>query len=186
MMTPLAAAVMTAIVASYGEEAVAAFGVGSRLESIACIVILALSSTLPPFISQNLGAGKPERIAEACRLSIRFVLIWQLLIYVLMAMTAPIISLMFTRDETVANIIQTFIWILPLSYGMQGVIILCNRIAGGFQFLHINGGAMLCKLGVVKAGREEGVNLGHGAVIAQWTGPGKQPEAIVCQMGRML
>lgn len=126
MMTPLAAAVMTAIVASYGEEAVAAFGVGSRLESIACIVILALSSTLPPFISQNLGAGKPERIAEACRLSIRFVLIWQLLIYVLMAMTAPIISLMFTRDETVANIIQTFIWILPLSYGMQGVIILCN------------------------------------------------------------
>jgi len=126
MMTPLAAAVMTAIVASYGEEAVAAFGVGSRLESIACIVILALSSTLPPFISQNLGAEKPERIAEACRLSIRFVLLWQLLIYIVMAVGAPVISWMFTREESVANIIQTFIWILPLSYGMQGVIILCN------------------------------------------------------------
>jgi Na+-driven multidrug efflux pump len=52
---------------------------------MACIVILALSSTLPPFVSQNLGAGRLERITEACRLSMRFVLGWQLLIYVLMA-----------------------------------------------------------------------------------------------------
>ena len=76
--------------------------------------------------------------------------------------------------------------VIGLAPIVAGIIILCNRIAGGFQFLHINGGAMLCKLGVVKAGREEGVNLGHGAVIAQWTGPGKQPEEIVFRMGRML
>lgn len=58
MLTPIAAAVLTAIVATYGEAAVAAFGVGSRIESIACLVVLAMSMTLPPFISQNFGAGK--------------------------------------------------------------------------------------------------------------------------------
>ena len=44
MMTPVAAGIMTAIAASYGETTVAAFGVGSRLESIASLIVLALSS----------------------------------------------------------------------------------------------------------------------------------------------
>jgi len=126
MLTPIAAGVMTAIVASYGETAVAAFGVGTRLESIACLVILALSSTLPPFVSQNLGAGRIDRIEEACRLSMRFVLSWQLLIYVVMALGAGLIAAVFTRDSHVADIIKLYLWIMPLSYGMQGVIILCN------------------------------------------------------------
>lgn len=126
MMTPIAAGVMTAIIAGYGETAVAAFGVGSRLESMACMVILALSSTLPPFVSQNLGAGKLERIEEACRLSLRFVLGWQLMVYIVMAAGASLIAWVFTRDEQVAHIIRLYIWIMPLSYGMQGVIILCN------------------------------------------------------------
>lgn len=126
MMTPIAAGVMTAIIASYGDTAVAAFGVGSRLESMACMVILALSSTLPPFVSQNLGAGKLDRIEEACRLAMRFVLGWQLLIYILMAAGASLIAWVFTRDEEVASIIRLYIWIMPLSYGMQGIIILCN------------------------------------------------------------
>jgi putative MATE family efflux protein len=126
MMTPIAAGIMTAIVASYGETAVAAFGVGSRLESIACMVILALSSTLPPFVSQNLGAGKLDRIEDACRKSVRFVLGWQMLIYVVMALSASLIAWVFTRDSEVADIIRLYIWIMPLGYGMQGVIILCN------------------------------------------------------------
>jgi len=56
----------------------------------------------------------------------RFVLGWQLLIYVLMAAGASLIAWVFTRDEEVASIIRLYIWIMPLSYGMQGVIILCN------------------------------------------------------------
>lgn len=126
MMTPVAAGIMTAIVATYGETAVAAYGVGTRVESIACMVILALSSTLPPFVSQNLGAGKIERIEEACRLAIRFVIGWQLLIYAIMALSAGLIAWVFTRDPAVADIIRLYIWIMPLSYGMLGVIILCN------------------------------------------------------------
>ncbi|MEC9320093.1 MAG: MATE family efflux transporter, partial [Pseudomonadota bacterium] len=57
ILTPLAMSVMTAIIASYGAAAVAAFGVGTRLESLASIIILALSMSLPPLISQNFGAN---------------------------------------------------------------------------------------------------------------------------------
>src|SRR5690606_6834148 len=67
-----------------------------------------------------------DRIEEACKTSMRFVLGWQLMIYVLMAITAPLIAAIFTRDEYVADIIKLYLWIMPLGYGMQGVIILSN------------------------------------------------------------
>ncbi len=126
MMTPLAVGIMTALVAAYGEPAVAAFGVGSRLESIASLVILALSTTLPPFVSQNFGAGQMQRIDHAYRLAIRFVLIFQLVIYLILVAGSSLITMIFTQDEEVASVLRLFIWILPLGYGLQGTVILTN------------------------------------------------------------
>lgn len=133
MLTPVASAVLTAIVAEYGVSAVAAFGVGSRIESIACLVVLALSMTLPPFISQNFGACSMKRVEEGYKTSIKFVLIWQVLIYVVLVLAAPFIADMFSTEQAVADIIKLFIWILPLGYGLQGVIILTNS---SFNALH--------------------------------------------------
>jgi len=133
MLTPVASAVLTAIVANYGASAVAAFGVGSRIESIACLVVLALSMTLPPFISQNFGAGNMKRVEEGYKTSIKFVLAWQVLIYVVLVLAAPYIAQVFSKEQAVADIIKLFIWILPLGYGFQGVIILTNS---SFNALH--------------------------------------------------
>ncbi len=133
MLTPIAAAVMTAIVAVYGESAVAAFGVGSRIESIASLVVLALSMTLPPFISQNFGAGNMGRVQEAYQTSIKFVLVWQVIIYALLILTSSLIADAFSKEESVANVIKMFIYTLPLGYGLQGVVILTNS---SFNALH--------------------------------------------------
>jgi putative MATE family efflux protein len=133
MLTPAASAVLTGIVANYGASAVAAFGVGSRIESIACIVVLALSMTLPPFISQNLGAGNMKRVEDGYKTSIKFVLGFQVLVYVVLVLAAPFIADVFSKEQAVADIIKLFIWILPLGYGFQGVIILTNS---SFNALH--------------------------------------------------
>ena len=126
MMTPLAAGIMTAIAASFGDEAVAAFGVGARLEPMATLIVLAMSSSLPPLISQNFGAGKIDRVEEAYRLSIKFILGWQMLVYVVLALGAGVIASTFSDDRAVIETIKLFLWILPLGYGMQGIIILTN------------------------------------------------------------
>ncbi|KZN65374.1 MATE family efflux transporter [Pseudoalteromonas luteoviolacea] len=133
MLTPIAMAVMTAIVATYGAEAVAAFGVGSRIESIACLVILALSMTLPPFVSQNYGAGNYDRVKEAYRTTLKFVMAWQFATYLLLILAAPWVSQAFGNEPEVISIIKLFIYTLPLSYGLQGVIILTNS---SFNALH--------------------------------------------------
>ncbi len=134
MLTPLAMAILTAVMASYGAHAVAAYGVGARLESIACLVVLALSMTLPPFVSQNLGAGKLERVKTGYQLCIRFVLGWQFAVYLLLAAGAWWIALWFSDDPEVISLIRSFIWILPLGYGLQGIVILTNS---SFNALHL-------------------------------------------------
>lgn len=133
MLTPIAGGVMTAIVATYGPEAVAAWGVGGRLESIASIVVLSLSMSLPPFISQNFGAMKIQRVEQAYKLCLKFVLLWQLFIFAIMWLLSPWIAAIFTNDENVAEIIRLFLLIVPLGYGLQGVIILTNS---SFNAMH--------------------------------------------------
>lgn len=133
MLTPVAGGVMTAVVAAYGPEAVAAWGVGNRLESIASILVLALSMSLPPFISQNFGAVKLSRVEEAYKLALKFVMGWQLLIFlVFWALSGPI-SAIFSEEQQVRDLIVLFLAIVPLGYGLQGVIILTNS---SFNAMH--------------------------------------------------
>jgi len=126
MMTPIAAGIMTAIAAGFGDSTVAAFGVGARIEPIATLLVLAISSSLPPLISQNYGAGRLDRIKEAYRIATRFILVWQLIIYLLLAVGAGILASIFSEDPEVVEAIKLFVWIMPLGYGLQGIIILTN------------------------------------------------------------
>lgn len=126
MMTPLAAGVMTAIAASFGNNAVAAFGVGARMEPIATLIVLAMSSSLPPVISQNYGGGRLDRVEEAYRLATRFIIRWQLLVYAILAAGAVLIARAFSDEPDVIATISLYLWIMPLGYGMQGIIILTN------------------------------------------------------------
>lgn len=140
MLTPIATGVVTAIVATYGNTAVAAWGVGGRLESIASIVVLSLSMSLPPFISQNFGANKLERVNQAYTLCVKFVIGWQLLMFVIMALIAPYVAAIFTSEPDVADTIILFLVIVPIGYGLQGVTILTNS---SFNAMHLPMSALI-------------------------------------------
>lgn len=143
MLTPFAGAILTSVVAGYGSAAVAAWGVGSRIEAIASIVVLALSMSLPPLISQNLGAEKLNRVEEAYKIVVKFVLGWQLVIWILLLLLAPLIAMMFSSEQSVRNAIVAFLWIVPLGYGVQGIVILTNS---SFNALHKPINAMLLNI----------------------------------------
>ncbi|KKO45227.1 multidrug transporter MatE [Arsukibacterium ikkense] len=143
MLTPLAMAILTAIMATHGAAAVAAFGVGARLESIASLVVLALSMTLPPFISQNFGANQLQRVQQAYQQTTFFIIRWQFAVYLLLAALAWPIAGLFTDDPEVARFIRWFLWIVPLAYGLQGITILTNS---SFNALHLPAKALWLSL----------------------------------------
>ncbi|WP_241235066.1 MATE family efflux transporter [Amphritea opalescens] len=133
MMTPIAAAIMTAIVATHGPEAVAAFGVGSRLESLSLLANLALSMTLPPFISQNFGRGYVDRVRGAYLAAVKFALLWQAAVYLLLLLFAGGIGSLFSDNDSVISLIGLWILIVPLGFGFQAVTFLT---ASSFNALH--------------------------------------------------
>lgn len=133
MMTPVAGAVMTGLVAVHGPEAVAAFGVGNRLESISLLVCLAFSMTLPPFISQNFGAGQVERVSKVYLGAVRFALGWQLLVYGGLLLGSDFLVSLFTDDDRVRELLGLWLLLVPVGFGCQAVTFLT---ASAFNALH--------------------------------------------------
>ena len=126
MLTPIATSIIVAMIAKYGETAVAAFGVGSRIESLAILMILALSMTLPPFISQNFGAKQIQRVQTAIRLTRQFSMVWQFAIYLILIALSDSIATVFSDSPEVHDLIVMVLYIMPLGHGVMGIVILSS------------------------------------------------------------
>ncbi|MDL2192097.1 MATE family efflux transporter [Cobetia sp. LC6] len=126
VMTPIATALVTRIVSQHGHAAVAAYGIGSRIESLALILVLALSMTLSPFISQNDGAGQQKRVWRAIHGVLAFILVWQLVVWLGLGLGGEWIAARFAESQEVAGLVSTYLWLIPAALGAQGVIILAN------------------------------------------------------------
>jgi len=124
LLNPLANAMIMAILARIDHSAVAAFGAGTRLESVMLIVVMALSSSLVPFVAQNLGAGQTTRARDAVLLSVKFVLLFQTLLYLPLIFAAEPLARLFSHDPQVIEWLSFYILVLPAAYGPLGVVIL--------------------------------------------------------------
>lgn len=126
MITPISIGIITSMLAVYGSLAVAAFGVASRIESLAMIALMALASSIAPFIGQNWGAQKFERAIRALRQSYLFCLGWGILMAILLAAGASLIVPLFNSNTEVIAIALNYLAIVPISYGGAGIIQVAN------------------------------------------------------------
>lgn len=124
LLNPVANALLMAMLARENHLAVAAFGAGIRLESLMLIVVMALSSSLVPFIAQNLGAGQKARAHQALMLSLKFIFIFQTLLYIPFMLLATPVASLFSQDPQVIALLSFYIKFLPIAYGFLGIIIL--------------------------------------------------------------
>ncbi|HUV82423.1 MAG TPA: MATE family efflux transporter [archaeon] len=121
LLSPIAMGIIIALIATYGHEAVAAFGVGIRIEFLAMTVIFALSTVIGPFVGQNLGAGRYDRVKLGVKYSNGFSLIWGVVMFALLAVTARPVASIFNDDPVVISIIMLYLWIVPIGYALFGV-----------------------------------------------------------------
>lgn len=124
IIVPLAIGMITRIVSTYGKEAVAAYGVSSRIEFFALTVIIALSSVLAPFVGQNWGAGKQDRVKKAVTYSERFSMVWGFSVFIILTALARPIAGIFNSNPAVITAIVLYLRVVSIGYGLQGVIML--------------------------------------------------------------
>ena len=128
---PIATAVITAMLAQYGTEAVAGFGVASRIESLVLVMFYALSAVIGPFIGQNISAAKAERIHTALRLCSRFCLLSGVVMAVFLLFFSDFLPSLFSANPTVKNTATLFLLIAPISYGAYGIVMAMNASFNG-------------------------------------------------------
>ena len=121
LLSPIAMGIIIALIATYGHEAVAAFGVGIRIEFLAMTVIFALSTVIGPFVGQNLGASRYDRVKLGVKYSNGFSLIWGVVMFALLAVTARPVASIFNDDPVVISIIMLYLWMVPIGYALFGV-----------------------------------------------------------------
>ena len=126
VLVPISAAIITGMVAAYGPEAVAALGVGTRVESLALGVIMALASVLTPFVGQNWGAGCLDRVRLSASYVQRFALLWGVLLFILLIAFGRSVALIFSDDAVVVATLIDYLRIVPLSYGLLGLLMLAT------------------------------------------------------------
>jgi putative MATE family efflux protein len=133
-MTPISGALLMMIISNYGTAAIAAYGAAQRIESVLILVLMSLTSILTPFMAQNFGANNPRRSFTALFLSMRFSIIFQLLIFIMMVPLSIPLSALFSTEPQVRELLWNYLLIVPISYGFQGVVMM---LTSGLNALHL-------------------------------------------------
>jgi putative MATE family efflux protein len=130
-IVPVGLAVITAMIARFGPEAVAGFGVASRIESLVLVLYYALSAVIGPFVGQNLSAGKDDRIQLSLRLCATFCIASGLVVAILLALLSGFLPGLFSDNEAVMSVTRMFLWVAPISYGAYGIVMVVNAAFNG-------------------------------------------------------
>ena len=128
---PIATGVITAMLAQYGPETVAGFGVASRIESLVLVLFYALSAVIGPFVGQNISAGKVDRIYRALWLCTGFCIVSGVFMMAILALAGDWLPSLFSDNPKVTDVTKVFLLVVPVSYGTYGMVMIMNAAFNG-------------------------------------------------------
>ncbi|GFE66106.1 MATE family efflux transporter [Litoreibacter roseus] len=125
-INPAGMAAVTAAVATLGDTAVAGFGAATRVQSLAIVVMLALSSGIGPVVGQNWGAKREDRARLAVRAAWTFCLGYGAALAVLLTIFAGPIAQMIASDEGAAEYTALYLRVVGCSLFGYGILVTAN------------------------------------------------------------
>ena len=123
---PAAGAFMTAVLAPYGDEAVAANAVVTRLIPVAFGSVFALSGAIGPIIGQNLGARDIARVRATLNDGLLFSTISIVAAWVILALLHEELSIIFHATAATADLISFFCFFIAGSWIFHGALFVAN------------------------------------------------------------
>ncbi|WP_428467575.1 MATE family efflux transporter [Photobacterium minamisatsumaniensis] len=142
LLPPLSSMLATKLVASFGAATVAAWALGSRMEFFSIVVILALTMSMPPMVGRMLGRGEIQSIRLLIKIAVKFILVWQCAIALVLLLLTPVLTTLLTSEEAVRDVLSIHLTWVPISLGPLGVCMLmvsvCNALALPMRALFIS------------------------------------------------
>ena len=133
MTVSLGIFIITWYVGRFGEQCVAAYGIGTRIEQIALLPVMGLNVSTLAMTAQNFGASRIDRIRETLRVSLRY--------GVLLGVTGTLAALLFSReliglfstDATVNEIGTQFLGIEAFVFPAYVLLYICIAAMQGIK-----------------------------------------------------
>ncbi|ANU08759.1 Multidrug export protein MepA [Paraurantiacibacter namhicola] len=125
-INPIGLSVLTAFLAAEGQDAVAGYGAGGRLQTFAVVPLLALSSSIGAIVGQNWGAGQEDRARAALVQAGLFCIGYGLLAGLALFMFRDFFAGMFSESEAVREQTARYLELAVWGYAGYGVLIVVN------------------------------------------------------------
>jgi len=121
-IVPISNGIIVSLVAGYGIDAVAGFGVAMRIEPMFLVAFFALSAVTSPFMGQNFAAGKLDRLYTARRTIMRFCVGFGLTLALVLVLIAYPLTGVFSDTDAIQSVAVEYLWIMAFSYGAYGLV----------------------------------------------------------------
>jgi len=126
LIVPMSSALVTALISSFGQSAVAGFGLASRLEAFIIIIFMALGGAIAPFVGQNFGAQKFDRLKQGFVFCVAFSFIYALFCIGFFILSVDTLLGFFTTDPEVIKTAKIQLLYCPWGYGFLGLAVIAN------------------------------------------------------------
>jgi putative MATE family efflux protein len=123
--------VLTRSIAPFGTAALAALGIGHRVESWLYTISLGFGAAVAAIVGQNIGAGEIKRAEHSGWITVGYVMIPAVLLSVMELAIAPDFAAVFTSDPTTQLIGAEYLRISALSNIFLGAEIVLEAALGG-------------------------------------------------------
>jgi len=127
-LLPIANGIFTRMVSAFGADAVAAFGVATRIEALSLIGVHSVFSAMAPFIGQNYGARKSARIRAGLHFGVKAVFVYGLAFAGLLAVLGRPLGALFNDAPAIVDTVGRYLRIVPASYGLVGTLFIVNAM----------------------------------------------------------
>jgi len=132
LIVPMSSALVTALISSFGQSAVAAYGLAGRLEAFIIIIFMALGGAIAPFVGQNYGAQEFDRLKRGFVFCVAFSFIYALFCIGFFILSVDTLLGFFTTDPEVIKTAKIQLLYCPWGYGFLGLAVIAN---GSFNAL---------------------------------------------------
>jgi len=125
--------VCTYYVGLFGQDAVAAYGIATRIEQIFLLPGIGLNIAVLAMVSQNNGAGLINRVIESFRVAQKYALYLMLTGALVTIVFADQLTMVFTRNTKIIEISSYFLRIEALVFVAYSSMFICTSVLQGLK-----------------------------------------------------
>jgi putative MATE family efflux protein len=119
------------LIQDFGAPSQAGFSIGGRIMQSIFMPTMAIAFAIGPIVGQNFGAGRHDRVREACNKGILLNSIVMVIVTVLVHIDPTMMVRGFTEDPEVITVGADFLRIVSWNFVMQGIVFSCSGMFQG-------------------------------------------------------